>query len=84
MSAIRNRLHYDMVLETFIEEIEKKSVEQHLCNSTDLTAGLSVSLTLLSVLNSFFSVTAFSWKCSDPNCSSQGVLASSAVKTLAS
>ena len=35
-----------MVLDKFIEEIEKK--EQHLCNSTDLTAGLRVNLKLLS------------------------------------
>ena len=48
-----------MVLEKFIEEIEKKSVEQHLCNSTDLTAGLRVNLKLLSGVNTFLSVAAF-------------------------
>ena len=48
-----------MVLEKFIEEIEKKSVEQLLCNSTDLTAGLRVNLKLLSGVNTFLSVTAF-------------------------
>ena len=42
-----------------IEEREKKSVEQHLCNSTDLSAGLRVNLILLSGVNSFLSVTAF-------------------------
>ena len=48
-----------MVLKNFIEEIEKKSVEQHLCNSTELTAGLRVNLTLLSGVNSLLAVTAF-------------------------
>ena len=48
-----------MALANFIEEREKKSVEQHLCNSADLTAGLRVNLTLLSGVNSFLSVTAF-------------------------
>ena len=48
-----------MVLQNFIEKIENKSFEQHLCNSTNLTAGLRVNLTLLSGVNSFLSVTAF-------------------------
>ena len=48
-----------MVLENFIEKIENKSIETHLCNTTDLTAGLRVNLTLFSGVNSFLSVTAF-------------------------
>ena len=48
-----------MTLANFIEEKQKKSVERHLCNSADLTAGLRVNLTLLSGVNSFLSVTAF-------------------------
>ena len=53
--------------------------------SPDLTPGLHGQLTFILVLNSFMSVTcSISWECFHPNCSSQGVLTSSAVQTLAS
>ena len=44
-----------MILANFIEEKEKKLVEQHLCNSADLVARQRVNLTLLSGVNSFLS-----------------------------
>ena len=73
-----------MAAPNFSGDGQQKTVRNLTC-LLDMTSKLHGHLTFLKVSNTFMSATAFLGDAgSDPNCSSQGVCASSAVQNLAS